>query len=188
MTGDGYLDIDLMLLAGDRRRPCRLRFAPAGVALYVGKKAGVYPWEQVRRIDFDDPGRTKANPAMIALFGVLGMASRRAFTIITLATASEDVYFEHDTPVGQWRGVAGRISEIVPAAAGRVFVDGAPANAAYPAPAYGQQSGIAPAPQVPGAAGWYPDPLGRSPWRWFDGAQWTDHVSDGSTAGTATTQ
>ena len=169
MTDEGYVDIDVMLLTGGSRKACRLRFAQAGVALYVGKKAGGYTWDQVRRIDFDDPGRTKANPALIVMFGVLGMASRRAYTIITLATATEDVYFEHDTPVGQWRGIAGRIGEIVPAAAGRVFVDGAPALL-QPAPA----------PRTSVSAGWYPDPLGRSPWRWHDGTQWTDHVSQGT--------
>jgi Protein of unknown function (DUF2510) len=27
---------------------------------------------------------------------------------------------------------------------------------------------------------WHPDPGGRSRWRWWDGRQWTDQVSDGS--------
>jgi hypothetical protein len=36
----------------------------------------------------------------------------------------------------------------------------------------------------PVAAGWFPDPLGRTTSRWFDGSQWTQHVgridSDGT--------
>lgn len=31
-------------------------------------------------------------------------------------------------------------------------------------------------------ANWYPDPAGRHEFRWFDGTQWTDHVSDGGKA------
>lgn len=33
-------------------------------------------------------------------------------------------------------------------------------------------------------ANWYPDPTGRHELRYFDGAAWTDHVSDGGTTGT----
>lgn len=28
-------------------------------------------------------------------------------------------------------------------------------------------------------AGWFPDPIQESQWRWWDGSDWTDTVSDG---------
>jgi hypothetical protein len=36
----------------------------------------------------------------------------------------------------------------------------------------------------PAGAGWSPDPSGRHQLRYWDGATWTDHVSDGGVAGT----
>jgi hypothetical protein len=36
----------------------------------------------------------------------------------------------------------------------------------------------------PAGAGWAPDPSGRHQLRYWDGATWTDHVSDGGVAGT----
>ena len=30
-------------------------------------------------------------------------------------------------------------------------------------------------------ANWYPDPFGRFELRYYDGAQWTEHVSNGGT-------
>jgi hypothetical protein len=47
----------------------------AGLGMYFGMKHGGYTWDQVRRISFDDCGRTKASGGAIALFGVLGMAA-----------------------------------------------------------------------------------------------------------------
>ncbi len=34
---------------------------------------------------------------------------------------------------------------------------------------------------APAGAAWHPDPAGRHPYRWWDGTQWTDSVSDGTT-------
>ena len=65
---------------------------------------------------------------------------------------------------------------------------GAPAPVPEPAPAY---SAPAPAPAYPAQpvppvqpvgpalppAGWHPDPAGFNRWRWWDGQQWTEHVS-----------
>lgn len=28
-----------------------------------------------------------------------------------------------------------------------------------------------------GSGGWYPDPWGQADWRWWDGQQWTHHIS-----------
>ncbi|WCO65534.1 DUF2510 domain-containing protein [Iamia majanohamensis] len=49
-------------------------------------------------------------------------------------------------------------------------------GAAEAAPTWGQPAPVAPAP----AGAWHPDPTGRCPLRWWDGARWTDAVSDGS--------
>jgi hypothetical protein len=160
------IDLPVKHLSRERNTPCILRIADAGVAVLAKKVEGGYPWEQVRRISFDDPGRTKANVGAIALFGVLGMASRRAFTLITVSTDDQELYFENEAPIGQWRASAPRIIDAVPAAAGRVWVDGAQVGAAAPA-----------SPAVPTAAGWYPDPLGVPRLRWHDGTAWTDHTA-----------
>lgn len=37
---------------------------------------------------------------------------------------------------------------------------------------------------APAAVAWYPDPTGRFVHRWWDGARWTDSVSDGTTTTT----
>ncbi|MBI2709247.1 MAG: DUF2510 domain-containing protein [Actinobacteria bacterium] len=36
-----------------------------------------------------------------------------------------------------------------------------------------------PSPPPPPPARWAPDPLGRHEFRYWDGARWTEHVSDG---------
>ena len=32
----------------------------------------------------------------------------------------------------------------------------------------------------PPPAGWYPDPSGRAPFRYWDGARWTEHTDQGT--------
>lgn len=36
---------------------------------------------------------------------------------------------------------------------------------------------------APAGGAWHPDPSGRHPLRWWDGTQWTDAVSDGTSTG-----
>src|SRR4051794_35248321 len=163
------IDIEAHYPTRDARRRCVIRIADEGVGLFIGKRQGAYGWHQVRRIDFEDPGRTKANVGAILVYGVLGMASRRGFTIITITTDSEDLHFESDVSIAEWRTGARRIPQAVPAAQGKVFVDGQPADGEPTAPT---------APNKPTAAGWYPDPLGMPKLRWHDGASWTDHTAD----------
>jgi len=43
-----------------------------------------------------------------------------------------------------------------------------------------QQAAGAAGPGQQHAPGWYPDPFGRHETRWWDGAQWTEHVRDAS--------
>jgi hypothetical protein len=123
---EAQVDIQAQYLTGDRTRSCCIRITEPGVALYIGKKAGAYEWDEIRGVSFDDPGRTKANIGAIAVFGVLGLASHYAFTLITLSTRDEDLYFESDSPVATWHLSARRIVEDFPAARGKVWVDGQP--------------------------------------------------------------
>ena len=62
-------------------------------------------------------------------------------------------------------------------------------TAAAAGPGYGNGYGAAPtaatAPAAGAAAGaWHPDPAGRHELRYFDGASWTEHVSDQGVAST----
>lgn len=151
---------------GGRKR-CVLRIYEGGVAVWFGKKLGAdYPWGDVRRVSFDDPGRTKASGAAIALFGVWGLAARRAFTFITVTVGNGDIWIENELPVGAWRAAARRIVEDMPSVSGRIYVDGELVNLSATT---GHQPG------------WYPDPHGQPLLRWYDGSTWTDHTAPQST-------
>jgi hypothetical protein len=162
------IDIPVKYRSDDRALPCVLRIVDAGIALLARKQQSTFPWDTVRRVSFDDPGRTKANVGAIAVFGVLGMASRRAFTLITVSTDGQEMYFENETPIGQWKASAFRIVEAIPSSAGRVWVDGAQVASSHTEPLNSQTSF---------SPGWYPDPLGQPRLRWHDGTAWTDHTA-----------
>jgi hypothetical protein len=147
-----------------------VRMAPEGLYLLHKKDWGAYAWGDVKRVSFDDPGRTKASVGMIVAFGVLGLAKRKTFTLLTVSTAHEETYYEIAEPIGLWRAKARGIVDEVSAMKGRVFVDGVPV---------GEDGTLASAPVAfaPTQAGWYPDPLGRQQLRWHDGSNWTDNVN-----------
>jgi hypothetical protein len=119
------VDVAVNYLNGHESVKGAIRVDAAGVGMLFGKKrSGGYPWDQVRRISFDDPGRTKANGAAIAMFGVLGMAARRPFTYVTVSVLDADLHFENEWPIVNWRSWAFRLVEEIPWAAGRILVDG----------------------------------------------------------------
>jgi hypothetical protein len=123
----GMGDIAVAYLGSDGRKRGTVRIDDSGVTMLFGKRhPGRYSWDQVRRISFDDPGRTKPSIGAIAVFGVLGLAGRQAFSLLTISVRDQDLFFETQWPIGTWRTMALRIIEDVPAAAGRVFVDGTP--------------------------------------------------------------
>jgi hypothetical protein len=108
----------------------KIRIDDAGVGLIFGRHhSGSYTWDQVRRISFDDPGRTRASVGAIAVFGVLGLAARKAFSLITISVTDQDIYFTSPYAIGQWRASGLRIAEDVPAAASKIYVDGQPVQA-----------------------------------------------------------
>jgi len=45
---------------------------------------------------------------------------------------------------------------------------------------FGEGSGQAPAAAAAVPAGWYPDPSGQAPQRYWDGAAWTGHTAPGT--------
>ena len=110
--------------------------------LFGRKRSGSYAPEQVRRISFDDPGRTKANGAALVMFGVLGLVARRAFTIVTVSVVEQDMYFESDFPVGTWRASAPRMLEDVPWLVGKLIIDGAVVGGPIQTPEQSQTSPI----------------------------------------------
>lgn len=159
------MDIYARYISGGGSKACVLRIEDAGVSVWYGKKAaGGYGWDEIRSVSFDDPGRTKGSVGALVLFGALGLASRRAFTLITVSLHNVDMFFEADEPVAAWRAAVDRLLEEVPVAAGRTYLDGTLAGRTQIA--YGSY-----------APGWYPDPLGQPRLRWHDGAAWTDHTS-----------
>ena len=84
-----------------------------------------WAWSDVRRLSFDDPGRTKVNVPALVGFGILAVGARKAFSLLVVSTGDGDVFFETEYPIGTWRSVAPRIPNDVPEAAGKVFVEGA---------------------------------------------------------------
>lgn len=157
------LDVTWLTTDGGKSK-CELTFDDEGVHMRAGKQTGGYPWEQIHRLSFDDPGRTKASVGYIAAFGVAGLAKRVAYTIVTLSASDQDVYFETKYPLSMCRTFAHRILLEVPNAHGRVYVDGAQLTTA--------STGEAVTP-----ASWYPDPNNDLQLRYFDGSQWTDHYA-----------
>jgi hypothetical protein len=83
-----------------------------------------FPWDTIRRFSFDDPGRTKANAGAIAVFGIAGMAGRKAFTFVVVGTDSGDVIFEADRPISTWKSVAQEMTTDVPELQGKLYVEG----------------------------------------------------------------
>jgi hypothetical protein len=155
------------LVADGTKVKCELSCDDQGVHMVTGKQAGGYPWEQIHRLSFDDPGRTKASVGYIAVFGVAGLAKRVSYTIVTLSASDQDVYFEAKLPLSMCRTFAHRVLLEVPTARGRVYVDGAQLAV---------ESDIGPTkPSTP--AGWYPDPNDGAQQRYFDGSQWTYHYA-----------
>lgn len=128
------IDIPVKYQSEDRTLPCVLRIVDAGIALLARKQQSTFPGTRFVEFPFADPGRTKANVGAIAVFGVLGMASRRAVTLITVSTDGQEMYFENETPIGQWKASAFRIVEAIPASAGLVWVDGVQVASSYTEP------------------------------------------------------
>ena len=159
------MDIDAKYISGGGSKACVLRIDDAGISVWYGNNvAGGYAWDEIRSVSFDDPGRTKASVGALVVFGTLGLASRRAFTLIIVSLHTADMYFEADEPVAAWRAAVERLIEDVAPASGRTYVDGVLAGRTRTtAASY--------------APGWYPDPLGQPRLRWHDGAAWTDHTS-----------
>ena len=90
-----------------------------------GKKQKMhFPWTTIRRLSFDDPGRTKANAGAIAMFGIAGMAGRKSFTFVVVGADSGDVIFEADRPISTWKSVSQEMTTDVPELKGKLYVDG----------------------------------------------------------------
>lgn len=77
---------------------------------------------------------------------------------------------------GRPSALAGLVQAEVPPDAGAQAVGAGHPTWSLDAVPLDERAAVAP----PGAA-WHPDPTGRHPHRWWDGARWTDAVSDGVT-------
>jgi hypothetical protein len=106
---------------------------------------------------------------MIMAFGALGLAKRKTFTLVTVSTTNEELYFEIEEPIGLWRAKGRGLVDECSIAEGRIYVDGALAGEHLPTSP--TESAGQPAPTT---AGWHADPLGMPQLRWHDGSSWTD--------------
>jgi hypothetical protein len=164
------VQFEAQYLTPERKRLCDVLFDAVGVHFRFGRKIISYDWRDIRTVSFDDPGRTKANIGAIALFGVLGLAGRQSFTLISISTTSEELFLEHNQPIAMWRSWARRLAEEeAPQARGRIVVNGVSVAALDTHPQQQSQLGF--------AAGWYADPSGAQALRWYDGTQWSEHTS-----------
>jgi hypothetical protein len=119
------IEIPVTYVNARGRMSGRVQLDEGGIAMLFGpKRSGGFAWGQIQRIAFDEPGRTKASIGAIAVFGVVGLAARNAFTLFTLSTSDQDMYFELQGPVGAWRATADRLIRDVAPTTGKVFVDG----------------------------------------------------------------
>ena len=103
-----------------------LRLDETGIGWWRGgkKRRMHYPWDTIRRVAFDDPGRTKANAGVIAMFGLAGMAGRKSFTYVIVGTDSGDVIFEADRPISAWKSMAQQLITDVPQLTGKLYIEG----------------------------------------------------------------
>ena len=137
------IEFPVFYVTKKQKTPGRIRLDDGGAAMLFGHgRSGQFSWSQLTRISFDDPGRTKASLGMIAVFGVLGLAARKTFTLMTLSTGDQDMYFELDQVVGAWRGAAERIIRDIASAEGKVFVDGALVGEAPALPATAETADV----------------------------------------------
>jgi hypothetical protein len=103
-----------------------LRLDETGIGWWRGgkKQKMHFPWATIRRLSFDDPGRTKANAGTIAMFGIAGMAGRKSFSFVVVGTDSGDVIFEADCPISTWKSLAQEMTSDVPELQGKLYVEG----------------------------------------------------------------
>ena len=123
----GVIPVRYLQGYGGKVGPGELELSDAGVAFLRRRNRPEWTctWDDVRSIHFDDPGRTKANGAAIFAFGVLGLASRRAFNIVTVDSEARGLgYLETEWPLGTWRAVLPQILRDVPAAQGKLLLQG----------------------------------------------------------------
>jgi hypothetical protein len=110
------------------RVPGKIILDQTGVSFRSARKGRAVidiEWSNVERISFDDPGRTRANIAALAMFGALAIGSRRTFSLLTISTVSGQSYYcETRDALGTWRSVAPQICNAVPQVRGKLTVDG----------------------------------------------------------------
>ena len=128
------VEFDVTYIAKRQKVAGKMRIDSTGVGMLFGhRNSGHYSWSEIQRISFDDPGRTKASVGAVVAFGVLGLAARKAFTLMTLSVTDQDVFFETEGPVATWRAAATRIQHEVPGSVGKLYVDGEACAGAAPA-------------------------------------------------------
>jgi hypothetical protein len=146
-------DIAVRQLTWRTFKPGTLRIDSEGVGTRQGaEQTGSYPWDQVRQVCFDEPGRAKASVQANALIGVLGLSGRTEYSLITVSVEDKedkDLFFATPHAMVRWRAMSDRMLDQVPELAAKLTIDGAAIGVdPYPAAATAPAQAASPAHRI----------------------------------------
>src|SRR5580658_4481084 len=94
-----------------------------GFRFWASKKTFVdVPWDQVDQFSVEDPKRTKANVGALMLFGVLGLAVRRDYTLLYFKAGAQSAWFEAPERPMEWRSFVDQVHVEVPQSRHKIFM------------------------------------------------------------------
>jgi hypothetical protein len=176
-------------LPDDDRRALTARLAPSGGDAVDAVAEAVEVGEELREVVVDAQGDVVVFTDRRALFAARGADEVTPFAYDEIQVRRRDAGLAIDALVEGGRLVLD-VARSTFVRLGVVATGGPPGRASWlPARAPVARPKTAPPPPLPLvqadadsrriAPGWHPDPAGLHWWRWWDGIDWTAHVSDG---------